>query len=1087
MVSIHEPQRSNEDGDTGDALPALRRVFSSFFGGSVGEEPPAPFSPSGRDSSPVVAPSPSSPASPTGAASSKDLRMWVSTLPKKILGDRYSNGDELVAVVRRASLDAVDALLRSRIEMSTKEAAAVLLFTTETSIGEFARSTLQQHFSDAETACSGGSLLFPLLCDESYAFRHSVFFRPLLSALGKLPLLQHKAGALVIEGCGVAFCALELSVIKAHDDWSTQFTLPTVLNVATEFPESIPLSLGGANACRILCFKSKHIRRLGPLNLNPMKVDGGVGEECVMLPGWRGRVVGTLGMKWKRILAAHWGWDVTCYTVMEVVDDAIPLPQTSSPKKSSTNVATQPPAPAPFMAECYLVHAAKQRLAAMPVAVEGTTAAQYASWHMYLGLLLSHAKHDFDGAAREFEAVLRIRSSDNAALLQLGLLYDRHLNNATLAKQYYEAAMRSGGAAADGHICYLLGSLLRRSFADYGGARKLLEACLRLDPRHVAAHAEYGFIQEHYVNDFATAEEHYSVAIRLDPNSAEVNYVVGYSKEVTHKDYKNAKKHYTLCLASDPQHADGHFRLAKLLDEHNQMYEDARKHYENAVAFSRGNSTAAIAHQYLGFMLMMHVHDTASAYAHLTAAIKLLPSNADAHNHLGYLLWRFHPTVRSAEKRWKEAKLEFELALKYAPKHPNAHSNLGKGLLAESDAVQHGEWTGSVGEETDAARNERAALCCREGLLHLETAVQLDPADVFVRTALAEALLDHKSEEDASAAQTAKLHLEVVVAKDPCFAPARFHLARTLMATIPGVAGARLAVAQLEIALQLDPQCADAHNELGLIKETMSHDFDGARVSYERAIRINSDHIPARNNLGLILWKHFSDARGARVQFEAALRAVSPPPGQQTSEERKPPRRHRRYNEDVLKNFASLLLFEFDDYRGSRRCLEDVLRQKPDDVVCLNLLGVVLQKGFSDYRAAKHCWDHASRLAPTDTSIQNALGRLYLKDLKDSVKALEIFERVLEVDPLNDCAKTNVERILSYSKRYAHRQAQQDMMESTESPTRSKRRAGAVSKSSTALPPLVVVDAEEVRNGGAAPQSSPMHAFSGAPTLDSFI
>ncbi|OHE87692.1 MAG: hypothetical protein A3G75_03405, partial [Verrucomicrobia bacterium RIFCSPLOWO2_12_FULL_64_8] len=72
------------------------------------------------------------------------------------------------------------------------------------------------------------------------------------------------------------------------------------------------------------------------------------------------------------------------------------------------------------------------------------------------------------------------------------------------------------------------------------------------------------------------------------------------------------------------------------------------------------------------------------------------------------------------------------------------------------------------------------------------------------------------------------------------------------------------AIAAYQRAIELKPDFADAHNDLGIALQTQGK-FDQAIASYQRALRLNPEHAEAYNNLGLTFYDQgrAADARGA--------------------------------------------------------------------------------------------------------------------------------------------------------------------------------------------------------------------------------
>ncbi|HTB12793.1 MAG TPA: FG-GAP-like repeat-containing protein [Bryobacteraceae bacterium] len=75
----------------------------------------------------------------------------------------------------------------------------------------------------------------------------------------------------------------------------------------------------------------------------------------------------------------------------------------------------------------------------------------------------------------------------------------------------------------------------------------------------------------------------------------------------------------------------------------------------------------------------------------------------------------------------------------------------------------------------------------------------------------------------------------------------------------------------LERALELDPRCADAMNQLGLLSAG-SDDFEGARKWFQKAIEAQQDHPGAINNLG-VLYAKLGQPNDAVAAFRYGIKA----------------------------------------------------------------------------------------------------------------------------------------------------------------------------------------------------------------------
>lgn len=982
LSSIHSPTSSPTHRDAPKALvvsevkkepsaavtraKGLLRTLAflpALFGGKSSK--PAPMDVDVVSDEPIGAPSPASPElSPTSVSSKREMKRWIDTLSTEMLWG-FSSGPEAFhnAVKKYLAREAVEHQVFEE-NLTRNEAMAIAMFTSRTGLPSLAKSAIDLHFHDPMNVFNGTTLSIPALTN-SETYIHASFLSPLLSALPKLTM---------VPTATIMFCVVEKSVLQRQDDLQSSMTLPTIMQCSEKLPEAICAALGGYSECRILCVRSYTARRIGAIN---MSVDAQSialhGDEYVLLPGWKGRIVGTVQPKWKKMISAIWEWDVTSFTLMEVVEDGIEAmlqeaeasgsfvgSPSSSPRrgggakkrKVSIHDGLPPNAGADatslaFMANPYLVDEVSKKLKKFP---------RDTRWNLYLGLLHSYATGRYDAAIDSFERVISEKPDDHSGHMQLGLLYDKKIRDYRLAKKHYEAALRT--SADNAEVYYLLGSL-HKKLEDYTPARRYLEAALRLDPRHVGAHAEYGWILEHYVCDFETADQHYDSALRMDPNHAEANFCVAYSAETRKKDYKAARRLYTLCIACDPTHVEGHYRLGLLLDEHFQNYPEAVQEYLTAIKLNPRHSDA---HHQVGFLYLFQLGQVEEARRHFLDAIQHNPKHADAHNHLGYLLWKH-------DKNWPLAKQEFRTCLACDAKHVNGHSNLAKGL-SEEEKLYH------------------------EARTHFEEAIKLDPTDCYLRTNLAALLLDHPKEA-RSDYETAKLHLEVAVTRNPTFPQSHYHLSRVFQIFHKDF---RRAKSELEITVKLDETYADAHNDLGYILETKYGRRKEAKEHYERAVQLEPTHVAARNNLGLLLQHYFDDPVGARAQFEAALDVN---PGCL----------------EVQKNLAKILLDSFKDYRRAKKRLEEILRLDPTDVPSMTLLGTLFKNKFKDFRRAKHYLEEAHRLSPLDINVLNALGLLYYKQLNKPETALEYFEKVVDIDPNDGCASTNIDRILNAERR----------------------------------------------------------------------
>jgi len=309
-----------------------------------------------------------------------------------------------------------------------------------------------------------------------------------------------------------------------------------------------------------------------------------------------------------------------------------------------------------------------------------------------------------------------------------------------------------------------------------------------------------------------------------------------------------------------------------------RLYTDVATLYADTLA---KNPDCWMAHNNLGAYLTEHGR-LDEAIAHLEAAVKLKPDQADAHNNLGNALSKV--PGRSAE-----AVAEFEAALRLDPGMTEAHANLGwalantPGRLAEGithlRAALHGNADNP--QFAQAHANLGVALArtpggLREAVAELESALRLDPDRPDIRNDLAIALAGTGRPKEAIAqfervlatapnnpeahnnlgnvlmslgrGPEAVSHYRAAIRQRPDFVEAHFNLARALR----NDADAAEALAEYEAAVRLSPDSAEIRNSLGSFLLRLGRTRE-ALDQYAEAVRLRPGHAPYRNNLGIAL------------------------------------------------------------------------------------------------------------------------------------------------------------------------------------------------------------------------------------------
>ncbi|MDQ3192660.1 MAG: tetratricopeptide repeat protein [Bacteroidota bacterium] len=134
------------------------------------------------------------------------------------------------------------------------------------------------------------------------------------------------------------------------------------------------------------------------------------------------------------------------------------------------------------------------------------------------------------------------------AYMQLGLLYAIKKNK--LALDYYNNALKANPNSTE--AWYAIGMFCQES-GMYERAKESYFNILDINPEHINAHYNLGFIHSEYLNDYKTGIEHFSNAISFKPTYYEAYYMRGYCYERL-KELSKAEENYDLALKINPDY-----------------------------------------------------------------------------------------------------------------------------------------------------------------------------------------------------------------------------------------------------------------------------------------------------------------------------------------------------------------------------------------------------------------------------------------------------------------------------------------------------------------------------------------------------
>ena len=409
-----------------------------------------------------------------------------------------------------------------------------------------------------------------------------------------------------------------------------------------------------------------------------------------------------------------------------------------------------------------------------------------------------------------------------------------------------------------------LGSVLAKS-GDVKGALDPYRRALALEPGNLAYRMNLGMALR-AAGDASGAIGHLKIVAEREPRSAGVLLELGQALR-QNGEIEAAVKAFESAIEIDPEMREGYYNLGLSLKQLNasrrqpasRVSEGYRLAHE---MFLRGdlkaatsklrqalvsNETDADAHNLLGFVLGQE-RDLTGAVEHLKRAIELQPDFAEARYSLGVALW--YSTQRGA------ALENLKQSVKLNPAAGESCAFLGMALRESGDLPQ-----------------ARAQLQRAIALLPLMAAPLVDLGIVFARLgdeahALGQFEAGLNLTEAAGPAPNWEMAANELRAKLPAHtADAAFH---NTFGRILGraAAGATAVAAEFREAIKLQPNFAEAQNNLGLVL-TQTGDDEGAAKAFREAERLAPKWAEPAANLGALLTA--SDPAAAMRELDRAL------------------------------------------------------------------------------------------------------------------------------------------------------------------------------------------------------------------------
>jgi tetratricopeptide (TPR) repeat protein len=269
----------------------------------------------------------------------------------------------------------------------------------------------------------------------------------------------------------------------------------------------------------------------------------------------------------------------------------------------------------------------------------------------------------FDLAIEHYRAALRLDPKLPALYLNLGLAYFKSQRLAEAIKAF-EEAVRADGGSFQAH------ALLGMSY--YGGRRyakaaEQLKLAAASQPDNLEL--RYNLAQSYmFSQQYPEALAEFKFLLSNNPDSAPVHLLLGEALDASNRT-QEATAEFEAAVKASPVPADAHFGLGYLYWKQ-RRYSDARHAFETELA---GQPRHLQCLTYLGDT-EMNLDEDKAAEQHLRIALARDKTARLAHLDLGILL--------AKRKAPDEAIQEFREAIRLLPSQPDAHYRLGR-LLKE--------------------------------------------------------------------------------------------------------------------------------------------------------------------------------------------------------------------------------------------------------------------------------------------------------------------------------------------------------------------------------------------------------------------
>lgn len=196
------------------------------------------------------------------------------------------------------------------------------------------------------------------------------------------------------------------------------------------------------------------------------------------------------------------------------------------------------------------------------------------------------------------------------------------------------------------------------------------------------------------------------------------------------------------------------------------------------------------------------------------------------------------------------------------------------------------------------------------------------------------------------------------------------------------------ALADYNRAIQLNPKYAAVYSNRGLLKTDNLQDIQGGLADYNRAIQLNPKYSYAYNNRGLLKADKLYDFQGALADYDRAIQLDS------------------KYA-TVYNNRGFLKATKLQDIQSGLIDIDLAIQLEPKFAAAYFNRGAIKHEQLQDFKGSLADYNLAIQLYPNFARVYNNRGLLKADRLKDVPGGLADLDRAIQLEPNNAAHYSN--------------------------------------------------------------------------------